>query len=147
VAYASPTATDNCPNVSTTCVPPSGSLFPLGTTTVTCTATDTSNNTRNCTFTVTVFNVGMQDDSNASTKLLINTNTGQYQFVCGGTLYTGTGMIRGNACTIVLTHNVGNRRLQASVEMAAGRGTATLELVGSGPPCRIIDRNLANNTF
>jgi uncharacterized repeat protein (TIGR01451 family) len=55
VTYATPTATDNCSGVgTTTCSPPSGSTFPKGTTTVTCTAQDAANNTGSCTFTVTV---------------------------------------------------------------------------------------------
>jgi hypothetical protein len=54
VTYPSPTATDNCPGVTAACSPPSGSVFPLGTTTVTCTATDASGNTASCSFTVTV---------------------------------------------------------------------------------------------
>lgn len=37
-----------------TCVPPSGSLFPLGVTTVTCTATDATGASTSCSFTVTV---------------------------------------------------------------------------------------------
>jgi HYR domain-containing protein len=40
--------------VAPVCSPPSGSLFPLGTTTVTCTATDGSGNTATKTFRVTV---------------------------------------------------------------------------------------------
>jgi uncharacterized repeat protein (TIGR01451 family) len=52
VNYASPTTTGNC--VTTTCDPPSGSTFNLGTTVVNCTATDSSNNTVDCSFTVTV---------------------------------------------------------------------------------------------
>ena len=48
-------ATDACdPNVTVVCVPPSGSLFPLGLTTVTCTATDRCTNASRCTFTVRV---------------------------------------------------------------------------------------------
>ena len=40
------TATDNCAGpVSLVCTPPSGSLFPLGTNTVTCVATDACGNT------------------------------------------------------------------------------------------------------
>ncbi len=54
VNYPAPTASDNCPGVSTNCSPASGSSFPLGTTTVTCTATDVANLTANCSFTVTV---------------------------------------------------------------------------------------------
>ena len=54
VNYASPTAADNCPGVTTSCTPASGTQFAVGTTTVTCTARDASNNTATCTFTVTV---------------------------------------------------------------------------------------------
>ena len=45
VTWTDPTATDNCTNVTATCVPPSGSSFALGVTTVKCTAADTSGNT------------------------------------------------------------------------------------------------------
>ncbi|HEU5319466.1 MAG TPA: HYR domain-containing protein, partial [Methylomirabilota bacterium] len=49
------TATDACDSApSVVCVPPSGSFFPRGTTTVTCTATDASGNQATCTFPVTV---------------------------------------------------------------------------------------------
>ncbi|MBS1791963.1 MAG: HYR domain-containing protein [Acidobacteria bacterium] len=54
VNYPAPTANDNCPGVTTSCVPPSGSTFQLGTTTVTCTATDAASHTASCSFTVTV---------------------------------------------------------------------------------------------
>jgi hypothetical protein len=49
------TATDNCdPAPVVVSVPPSGSFFPLGTTTVTSTATDAAGNSAVCTFLVTV---------------------------------------------------------------------------------------------
>jgi hypothetical protein len=48
------TATDNCPNPVVVCSPASGSAFAVGTTTVTCTATDGSGNTATCSFTITV---------------------------------------------------------------------------------------------
>jgi len=48
------TTADNCPGVSVACTPASGSFFPVGTTTVTCQATDASSNTATCMFTVTV---------------------------------------------------------------------------------------------
>ena len=55
VSYPTPVATDNLdPNLLVTCTPASGSLFPVGTTTVTCTATDDCANRASCTFTVTV---------------------------------------------------------------------------------------------
>jgi autotransporter-associated beta strand protein/T5SS/PEP-CTERM-associated repeat protein len=45
---------DNCGLVFSNSSPPSGSVFPLGVTTVSCTAADTSGNTNFCNFTVTV---------------------------------------------------------------------------------------------
>ena len=55
VNYAAPSAADSFdPSLSIACVQPSGSLFPLGTTTVSCTATDDSGNAATTSFTVTV---------------------------------------------------------------------------------------------
>jgi len=49
------TANDNCDGAITpACSPASGSTFPVGTTTVVCEATDSSNQTGSCSFTVTV---------------------------------------------------------------------------------------------
>jgi hypothetical protein len=52
--FATPGATDNCSVGSITCVPASGSTFPIGVNTVICTATDGSGNTASCQFTVSV---------------------------------------------------------------------------------------------
>ena len=54
VTYPPPTVTDNLPGVSATCSPASGSTFPQGITTVTCTAIDTGGNRASCSFTVGV---------------------------------------------------------------------------------------------
>lgn len=55
VVNFTPTATDNCAGAITiVSVPASGSVFPLGTTTVTSTATDVCGNSSSCTFTITV---------------------------------------------------------------------------------------------
>lgn len=54
VTYSPPTATDNCPNVTVMASPASGDFFPVGTTTVTGTATDATGNDATCTFTITV---------------------------------------------------------------------------------------------
>ena len=51
VIYPSPTAG---PGAIVTCAPASGSVFPLGTTAVTCTASDADGNVSTCGFTVTV---------------------------------------------------------------------------------------------
>jgi len=54
VTYTTPTATDPTPPVTVSCSPVSGGTFPIGTTTVTCTAKDGAGNTGTGTFTVTV---------------------------------------------------------------------------------------------
>jgi len=53
VTYPAPTVSDNCTVASVSCVPASGSNFPVGTTTVSCTATDAAGNSSVCYFTVT----------------------------------------------------------------------------------------------
>jgi len=54
VVYFSVTAYGGCDTPSVTLKPPSGSIFPWGTTTVTATASDQCGNTNRCSFTVTV---------------------------------------------------------------------------------------------
>ncbi len=55
VVSFTPVASTSCGTIiSLVSTPPSGSVFPLGTTTVTCTATDSQGQTASCTFTVTV---------------------------------------------------------------------------------------------
>src|SRR5205085_7246309 len=54
VSYPGATVSDNCPGVTAAYSKTSGSFFDVGTTTVTCTATDASGNTASCSFTVRV---------------------------------------------------------------------------------------------
>src|SRR5262249_26932247 len=55
VTFVLPTATDAVDGtVAVSCAPVSGSTFPLGVTTVTCSATDAAHNSASTTFTVTV---------------------------------------------------------------------------------------------
>lgn len=54
VNYPSPSASDNCGTPSVQCSPVPGSCFPVGVTTVTCTARDASKNNRGCNFMVMV---------------------------------------------------------------------------------------------
>ena len=72
------TATDNCNGpVSLVCVPASGSLFPVGTTTVNCTATDECGNSSHCSFNVTVATGGSQVSISQAVAI---------QWTCTGTL-------------------------------------------------------------
>jgi hypothetical protein len=54
VTYPAPTATDNCSSPAVTTNIASGSIFPVGTTTIVATAVDDKNNSSTCQFTVTV---------------------------------------------------------------------------------------------
>jgi hypothetical protein len=68
VVTFSVTATDDMdPAPTITCDPASGSTFPLGTTTVTCTAVDASGNDSTCSFTVTVVDTTLPQVSCAVT--------------------------------------------------------------------------------
>nr|AIA13839.1 FG-GAP repeat [uncultured bacterium] len=145
VNYTTPTATDNC-GASVVCVPPSGSCLPLGTTTVACTATDTSGNTATCSFTVTTFNLCLQDDSNPGTSMLISTATGAYRFCCGGTTFTGVGTVTSKGSTYTLTHNASDRRVQVQVNTATNKATASLQAPAGTNRCTITDRDTRNNT-
>jgi HYR domain/NHL repeat len=103
VTYAGPTASDNCSAAPVVCSPPSGSNFPVGTTTVTCTATDASGNTASCAFTVTVLT-----PQQATQSLVSSVNS----LVSQGVLNQG----EGNALT---------SKLQASInQMNNGNGNA-----------------------
>lgn len=65
VSFTKPTATDNVdgtlPGSAVTCSPASNFMFPIGETTVTCSASDAHNNTGQATFTVTVTLVDVID--------------------------------------------------------------------------------------
>ncbi|HSB12623.1 MAG TPA: Calx-beta domain-containing protein [Blastocatellia bacterium] len=146
VSYTTPTAMDNCPGVQVVCSPPSGACMPTGSTTVTCTATDTAGNTASCSFSVTVFDVCLQDDSNPNTVLLFNSQTGAYKFCCGGTTYTGTGTVSVKGCIITLSHSEGDRRLSASIDKTQFKGIASLQSPPGVMKCSITDRDTRNNT-
>ena len=72
IAFA-PTIADNCPGVISVCTPPSGSLFPLGPTTVTCSAIDASGNNSQCNFVVTG-----QDTTPPAVTCLTNFNAAEF---------------------------------------------------------------------
>jgi hypothetical protein len=142
VTYPVPTVSDNCSGATVICVPPSGAAFPLGTTTVTCTATDAAGNLTACLFTVMVFDICLQDDSNPLTVLLANSITGEYRFCCAGTSYTGRGTITRRGLTLVLAQTTG-QRLNATVDGTLNKGNASLQV--NGTTCTITDRDLRNN--
>jgi hypothetical protein len=99
VVQFAPAVSDNCPGASYVCAPPSGSSFQQGTTTVTCTATDTSGNTRACSFLVIV-NDTEPPVINCPTNQIVATAIGRCDAVCN---YTVTASDNSQMVTIVCT--------------------------------------------
>jgi hypothetical protein len=139
------TASDNCPGVVVVCNPPSGGCFPTGTTTVTCTATDASNNTATCSFTVTTFDTALEDESNPATILLWNSITGQYRFCCSGITFTGVGKATRLGCVYTLDGNAADRRVFGRVDKAVHAGSGSLQSPAGTLRCTITDRNTLND--
>jgi uncharacterized delta-60 repeat protein len=151
------TASDNCPGVTVVCknqsaaVVVSGQTFPVGTTTVTCTATDTSGNTSTCGFTVNGFSFCLQDETNPGNFALINASTGDYSFFCNGVLIaSGRGTLNAKSCEGTIEHNKGDRRVFMSWDTTAnggkGAGTAIVQVGVNNTRCQITDKNMQNNT-
>ncbi|HXU38060.1 MAG TPA: FG-GAP-like repeat-containing protein [Blastocatellia bacterium] len=149
VTYPPPTATDNFPGVTVACSPASGSTFPVGTTTVTCTATDASGNTATCSFNINVFSLCLQDETSPGNVVLINAQTGDYFFCCGGVpIASGRGTLTTRACIGSIDHTKGDRRVHiqwdTSATGGAGAGTAIVQ-TGSRTVCQISDRKMTDN--
>jgi hypothetical protein len=148
VTFADPSVTDNCPGATAICVPPSGSSFPIGITTVTCTATDGSGNTASCSFVVATFDICLQDDSQPLNKLLFRSTTGDYIFCCSdGSTYTGKGTVTKKGTSFTLVHNTPQRRIQAQATLGTvNKGNASLQVPPGILKCGIGDTNTTNNT-
>jgi len=145
VNYPMPSFSDNCPGASVSCVPPSGSVFGVGVTTVVCTAIDASLNSTQCSFSVNVFDVCLQDDSDRQTELLYNSFTGDYRFCGDGVRLTGTGTPTRRGGTFTLQHFPPDRRLLSQLDSSQNRGTVSVRY--GGRLVSIIDRDIRNNTI
>jgi hypothetical protein len=114
-------------------------------TTVACTATDGSGNTATCSFTVTTFNICLQDDSNPSLVFLGNSATGDYLFCCGGTTYSGKATVFRQGNIFTFQHNTTDRRVLAKDDEAVFKGNASLQSPPGVLKCTIADRDTRNN--
>ena len=151
VTFPAPMVTDNCAVQSVVCNPPSGSTFPVGTTTVTCMATDTSGNTATCSFNVNTFSFCLQDESSAGNVVLVNAQTGDYFFCCGGVpIASGRGTLTTRGCIGSIDHARGNRQVHIQWDTSGnnglGAGTAYVQKLSDKIVCQITDRNMSNNT-
>jgi subtilisin-like proprotein convertase family protein len=151
VTFADPVIGGDCTTeVTVTCTPPSGSSFPAGVTTVTCTASADGATPVACSFTVNVFNACLQDDSNPNIVMLFNTTTGDYTFCCpamGGNPVSGKGTITKKGSTVSLNANVPGFKINASITGGTvNKGEAALKTTGGQIICTIRDTNTLNNT-
>jgi hypothetical protein len=146
VGYSVPNATDSCSPVTVACTPAPGSVFPVGTTSVTCVARDTAGNTNACSFAVIVFDVRLEDD--AGRVLIFMSQGGQkgsYRFCCGNPL-SGVGTVSVKGSTFTLTHTPSDRRVQAVCDATQNKGTASLQFPPGNTVCTIQDRDTRNNS-
>jgi uncharacterized repeat protein (TIGR01451 family) len=144
VVNFTPQVSDNC-SASYVCSPASGSAFPVGTTTVSCTATDTAGNTATCSFSVTVWSACLQDESNPGNVCLFDAQTGKYQFCCNGQVVaTGTGTPTVRGCLISINHTKGDRKVQLNADLSQKRGEATI-IIANQMTCHVTDTNMMNN--
>ncbi len=151
------TVTDNCdPDPVVACVDQddnpvqSGDVFPLGTTEVTCTATDACGNQTSCTFTITVVERRsvLQDDRNGNClQLGICGNGGNFTWkLPDGTLIVGTVTLTVNGEVINITGTGSNGEiLQGGVNVLLRRGTARISTAQGQPLAGITDTNIDDN--
>jgi hypothetical protein len=145
VNFPAPTTTGTC-GVAT-CSPASGGIFPVGTTTVTCTTTAGPS----CSFNVNVFSFCLQDDSSPGNVVLVNAQTGEFSFCCGGvTIASGTGTLTTRGCIGSIDSSKGDRQVHIQWDTAAnsnnGAGTAFVRKLSNKIVCQITDKNMSNNT-
>ncbi|MDX2042997.1 MAG: HYR domain-containing protein, partial [Acidobacteriota bacterium] len=131
VTFPAPAVGDNCPGIQTpSCTPASGSSFPVGLTTVTCSVNDAANNSASCSFTVTVNRVsGAINDPLACTgpgntvqvTLNITNNGNVNQTVANTTTFTNLVGNPGSCTTNVGACNVTNAGMTFSGTLSPGQ--------------------------
>ena len=149
VNYATPTATSDCTPATVSCNPPSGSIFSVGTTTVTCTAADGAGNTTQGSFPVNVFSLCLQDDAKVGNVAFVNALTGDYLFCSGGAaIASGRGTLTVSGCSFDIDHTKGNRKvhIHADTSDSNGNGAGTASITkGTGQiVVQITDSDMAN---
>jgi len=108
VNFPDATATDNCPGsitISQTTGDPSGSAFPVGTTTIEFTATDLAGNSSTCSFTITV-EENIPPQITCPADITVSTDPGTCEAVVSYTAPVGTDNCPG--ATTALTSGIGS---------------------------------------
>lgn len=142
VTFPTPVTTGGTnPGSTAVCTPPSGSVFALGTTPVSCTASDGCTGTASCSFNVTLASciVTLTDFTGNGTTVTINLCTGAYTFTCGDrTTMSGIGhiTIRGGIITL------DDVCVLVTIDCASGRATGTLKMPMGTVKCSILARGV-----
>jgi len=90
--------------------------------------------------------VCLQDDSSPGIQLQWDISSGAYTFCCGGTTFTGFGVVTRRGSTFSLQAYGPNRRVTAVFDGAVNRGSAALQILPGGGVCTITDRNTTNDS-
>ena len=133
----------------TSCTPPSGSVFPLGTTLVNCTApSGCGGEDIACSFSVTLAGqtLTVVDIGGSGSFFTINVATGQYTFTCGdGFSVSGIGMVRIHGSIITLEDMTPDRCVLIRIDLSVGRAIASLASPMGLLRCTVQGRNLQLN--
>lgn len=105
VTWTAPTPNDNCPGVTMTSSHNSGDFFPIGSTTVTYTATDAAGNSVTCSFVVSVADNENPIISGCPTSIPVNNDAGDCGAIVSWTIPTVTDNCPG--VTMTSTHTPG----------------------------------------
>ena len=106
VSFATPTATDLVDGTTTvSCIPPSGSIFPIGTTNVVCSATDTGNVTATSSFNINI--LANSTTTNSSLASLI-VSAGTLSPIFSSTTLSYTDSVANATDTIIVTPTATN---------------------------------------
>ena len=120
------TTSDNGGSVNLTATPPSGSFFPVGTTTVNCTAVDTSGNVSTCSFAVTVTAPASTSGVKVAGSGTIATGSPAAKFKVSASVATTGGL----KLTFTYTHAKAQRALKSTSVSAIVRSGNLVKIFG-----------------
>ena len=151
VSYSLPTAADAAdPNPSVVCDPASGSSFDVGSTTVTCTATDSTGNHSSATFAVTVRFVPNVDwsvlwgEPIGGTPASLETNTSRTVPIKVRIFSDGVEQTEGWAALRVVACG-GDTAMVVPLTWSSGRWAGHLDVSGLPPGCHVAVATLNGN--
>lgn len=154
--YAAPSGADNCTGASVVCVPASGSFFPVGVTTVTCTASDAAGNVATCAFTVVVAtppSVCFRDDASGDTFTQVVDATSplsgfwRYRKANGTTLcgFAENMSFTPGVRLVSSDRNDPSLRMECNANFGSTTSTVQVTELSTGRRHTLRDRNVNNN--